>query len=205
MDDSHLPSSADVLDFWLGDGLQRDWPSRNLGSLWFGGGADLDAQIRDRFGALVDAALDGRLFHWEGPLQARLALVIVLDQLTRNAFRGQARAFAGDGRAQKLVLHSLALAQDAELSRAGRVFLYLPLMHAESSVLQDASVQKFSELHEHAPAELRDTLAGHLRYAEEHRDIVRRFGRFPHRNAALGRPSTPEETAFLENGPRYGQ
>lgn len=205
MNESQLPSPDEVLDYWLSDGLRHDWPSSPRDSLWFGGGAALDAQIRDRYGALVEAALDGRLFAWEGPLTARLALVIVLDQFTRNAFRGQARAFAGDGRAQKLVLHSLALQQDIELSRAGRVFLYMPLMHAESSALQDESVQRFGELHEHAPPALRETLAGHLRYAQEHRDIVRRFGRFPHRNAALGRPSTPQEEAFLENGPRYGQ
>jgi len=120
MNDSQLPSSADVLDFWLGDGFQRDWPSDNRSRLWFGGGAALDAQIRERFGALVEAAVDGGLAEWEGPLAARLALVIVLDQFTRNVFRGQARAFAGDGRAQRLVQQTLAQGQDAALPRAAR-------------------------------------------------------------------------------------
>lgn len=205
MTSTQLPSPDEVLGFWLGDGLLRDWPSSPRNRLWFGGGDEVDALIQERFGSRVDAAVDGQLFDWEGPLHARLALVILLDQFTRNVFRGQARAFAGDGRAQRLVLQTLALGQDAELSIAARVFLYLPLMHAESSRLQDESVQRFSHLHQHAAPELRDTLAGHLHHAEEHRDTVRRFGRFPHRNAALGRTSTPQEEAFLGNGPRYGQ
>lgn len=205
MTESHLPPPDEVLSYWLGDALQQDWPSDNRGRLWFGGGAALDAQIRERFGALVEAAVDGRLTEWEHPLAARLALVIVLDQFTRNVFRGQARAFAGDGRAQQLVQQTLAQGQDAALPRAARVFLYMPLMHAESGPLQETSVQKFTALLADAPPALRDTLAGHLRFAEEHRDIVRRFGRFPHRNAALGRTSTAEETRFLVSGPRYGQ
>lgn len=198
-------SPQDVLDFWLADGLRHDWPTTAMSATWFGGGADLDALITQRFGPLVHTALAHGLPDWEQPLLHRLALVILLDQFTRNVFRGQAQAFAGDGRAQRLVLQSLALEQDQELPRVGRVFFYLPLMHAESSVLQDESVMKFTELRDQAPATLQDTLSGHVHHAEQHRDIVRRFGRFPHRNAAMGRTSTPDEIAFLRDGPRFGQ
>ncbi|WP_374409718.1 DUF924 family protein [Hydrogenophaga sp.] len=199
------PEPHDVLDFWLGDGLQLGWPSDDRGALWFGGGPELDAQIRQRFGTLVERAIDGELGDWERTPLDRLALVILLDQFTRNVHRGQARAFAGDGRAQRIVLQSLALEQDAELPTVGRVFFYMPLMHAESAALQDECLLKFEALARLGPADLQQKLQGNLRAAHEHGDIIQRFGRFPHRNAVLGRASTPEEIAFLQNGPRFGQ
>ena len=150
----------EVLDFWFGDGLLRDWPTSDRNALWFGGGAAQDALITQNFGALVESALGGGLHDWEAQLASRLALIVVLDQFTRNIFRGQARAFAGDGRAQQLVLQSLALAQDAELPRVGRVFLYMPLMHAERLELQDECVARFTHLLATTTPELRDTLAG---------------------------------------------
>src|SRR3990167_925674 len=195
----------EVLDFWFGDGLLHDWPTSDRSALWFGGGAAQDALITQNFGALVESALGGGLHDWEAQLESRLALIVVLDQFTRNVFRGQARAFAGDGRAQKLVLQSLALAQDAELPRVGRVFLYMPLMHAENRALQDECVARFTHLLATTTPELRDTLAGNLRFAYQGVEIIKKFGRFPHRNAALGRVSTPEEEAFLKDGPRFGQ
>jgi uncharacterized protein (DUF924 family) len=199
------PGPDDILDFWFGDGLALGWPSDDRSALWFGGGAALDAQIQQRFGTRVDQAVDGGLTDWEQPIHARLALVILLDQFTRNVHRGQARAFAGDGRAQRLVLQSLALEQDAALPTVGRVFFYMPLMHAESPTLQDQCVLLFEKLVRQSPPELQAKLAGNLRAAREHADIVARFGRFPHRNAVLGRANTPEEDAFLAHGPRFGQ
>ena len=198
-------SSPDVLDFWFGDGLTRGWPSDDRSALWFGGGPALDEQIRSRFGALVERALTGELTDWETSIRDRLALVILLDQFTRNVHRGHARAFAGDLRAQRLVLQSLALEQDAELPTIGRVFLYMPLMHAESPALQDECVLKFEALSRQSPPELRQKLEGNLKAAREHADIVHRFGRFPHRNAVLGRANTSEEESFLQHGPRFGQ
>ena len=197
--------SQDVLDFWFGDGLALGWPSDDRSGLWFGGGAALDRQIRERFGNLVAQALDGQLGEWESDVNDRLALVILLDQFTRNVHRGEARAFAGDGRSQRLVLQSLALDHDAGLPTIGRVFFYMPLMHAESLVLQDECVLKFETLVRQSPPALQQKLQGNLKAAHEHTDIVRRFGRFPHRNAVLGRPNTPEEDSFLMNGPRFGQ
>lgn len=197
--------SEEVLDFWFGDALQLDWPATDRSALWFGGGAAQDALITQRFGPLVEHALNGGLYDWEEQLPTRMALIVVLDQFTRNVFRGQARAFAGDDRAQKLVLQSLALMQDAQLPRVGRVFLYMPLMHAERRVLQDECVARFTHLLASTTPELRDTLASHLRHAYQHFDIVKQFGRFPHRNATLGRVSTPEEIEYLKDGPRFGQ
>jgi uncharacterized protein (DUF924 family) len=203
---SHAATTADhVLDFWFGDGLQNDWPGTERQALWFGGGAAQDQAIRERFGPSVDAALAGDLTAWETRLPDRLALVILLDQFTRNVHRGQAKAFTGDARAQQLVLRTLDAGEDESLARVGRVFLYMPLMHAEDLVLQERCVERFTALHADSPPALRDTLASNLRFAEQHRDIVLRFGRFPHRNAAMGRETTAEEAAFLKDGPRFGQ
>jgi uncharacterized protein (DUF924 family) len=196
---------AEVLDFWLGDGVQNDWPTQDLGKRWFGGGADLDAEIRARFGAAVQQAVAGGLREWEQAPLTRLALVILLDQFTRNVFRGKSQAFAGDARAQQLVQQTIQAGEDLQLPWAGRVFLYMPLMHAESLALQDECVASFARLVADAPESLKVRLQDNLDFARKHRDIVVRFGRFPYRNAALGRTDTPEEKDFLLKGPRFGQ
>jgi uncharacterized protein (DUF924 family) len=195
----------EVLDFWLGDGLEKDWPTQHLGKRWFGGGAELDEDIKTRFGAAVTAALAGGLRDWERTPLHRLALVILLDQFNRNIFRGTAQAFAGDARAQQLTLQALAAGEDRQLPWVGRVFLYMPLMHAESPALQDEGVARFTRLRADVPEALKQRLQGHLDYAHEHQAIIARFGRFPYRNAVLGRADTPEEEDFLREGPRFGQ
>ncbi len=204
MDTPEHPSQP-VLRFWLEDGLTLGWPSADLTPRWFGGGPALDAQITQAFGPLVHSAVQGGLSDWEDRPHHRLALVLLLDQFTRNVFRGQARAFAGDARARALVRRTLDSGEDSALPLVGRVFLLMPLMHAEDLPLQDECVARFQALHDSAPPERQAALQGNLRAAVQHRDIVARFGRFPHRNAVLGRPDTPEETAFLHDGPRFGQ
>lgn len=201
----HHATPAEVLDFWLGDGVSKEWPTQDLGKRWFGGGAGLDAEISARFGSNVEAAVNGGLQDWEQPALNRLALVILLDQFTRNVFRGKGQAFAGDARAQQLVLEALAAGADLQLPWAGRLFLYMPLMHAEILALQDECVARFTRLQADAPDALKQRLQGNLDFAHQHRDIIARFGRFPYRNAALGRADTPEETDFLLKGPRFGQ
>lgn len=196
---------AQVLEFWLGDGLDKDWPTQDLGKRWFGGGAELDADIRARFGAAVQEAVAGGLRDWEQKPLTRLALVILLDQFTRNVFRGKPQAFAGDARAQQLVLRTIAAGEDLALPCVGRVFLYMPLMHAESLALQDECVARFTRLQADARDSLKQRLQGNLDFARQHRDIIARLGRFPYRNAALGRADTPEEQDFLLKGPRFGQ
>lgn len=199
------PEVRGILQFWFGSPLEQDWPANDCSKLWFGGGAELDTRIRERFGALVQQAQAGGLNDWEAAVPQRLALLLLLDQFSRHVYRGTALAFAGDHRAQQLVLQSLALGHDHLLPTVGRVFLYMPLMHAEDLALQDECVARFQHLHDTSPATLQASLAGHLGAARQHRDIVARFGRFPHRNAAMGRRDTGEEAAFVHDGPRFGQ
>ena len=197
--------AANILDFWLGDGLALGWPSTDLNKRWFSGGALLDEEVRMHFGQAVHQALQGGLTGWEEPLQSRLALVILLDQFSRNVFRGQAQAFDGDARALQLTHHTLAQQQDQLLPWVGRVFMYMPLMHAEDAALQATGVACFSQLLAEAPDSLTPKLQGNLDAARQHSDIIAKFGRFPYRNAVLGRSSTAEEAEFLRDGPRFGQ
>lgn len=198
----------DVLDYWFGDSLQHGWPVVPRKPLWFGSDPATDATIRQRFGPLVDQAVAGGLGDWAASPRSRLALLVLLDQFTRNLWRGQAAAFAGDARACALALDTLDQGLHLDLPPIGRVFVFMPLMHAEDLALQDRCIGCFEALLAATPdahTVARDDIAGHLQYARLHRDIVLRFGRFPHRNAALGRHSTDEESAFLIDGPRFGQ
>ncbi|MEO5659212.1 MAG: DUF924 family protein [Polaromonas sp.] len=197
--------TAEILDFWLADGLALGWPTQNLHARWFRGGATLDQEIKTRFGPAVRLAVQGGLQDWENQVMSRLALVIVLDQFTRNVFRGTGAAFDGDVRAQQLTLQTLAQHEDLQLPWVGRVFLYMPLMHAEDAALQAKSVACFSQLMTDAPAALKTRLQSHLDFAHQHQDLIARFGRFPYRNAALERSSTAAEKEFLLTARRYGQ
>lgn len=200
-------TATSVLDFWLADGLTPTpgWPSKDMKQLWFTGGPEVDQQISRQFGAQVALALAGGLKDWEPEPLSRLALVILLDQFTRNIFRGNANAFSGDARAQQLVSDALAQGVDEQLSWVGRVFMYMPLMHAEHLALQEESVRRFTRLARAVPETLRDRINSNLGFATQHRDIIARFGRFPYRNAALGRTSSALEFDFLKIGPRFGQ
>ena len=195
----------DILNFWFADGLQKGWPSTDMKELWWGGSKGLDATVKEKFGDLVNEALAGGLKAWEARPLSRLALVLLLDQFTRNVFRRSPQAFAGDGRAQQLVTDGLAKGWDRQLPQVGRVFFYMPLMHAENLALQDECVSRFSQLLADSPEERKQNLQGNLDFAVQHRDIVARFGRFPHRNIALDRISSPEEETFLKTGSRFGQ
>ena len=194
-----------VLDFWFDDGLDKGWPSRNMSGLWFRADRSVDQGIEEQFGHLVEAALHSELVDWEARPLSRLALIVLLDQFTRNIYRGSVQAFAGDHRAVTLVLEGLARGMDRELPWIGRVFFLMPLMHAEDEDLQQRCVEEFESLQAQAPTAVAEKIAGNVAFAREHRDIVLRFGRFPHRNKVLGRDSTAEEQIFLGTGPRYGQ
>ena len=200
---------ADVLDFWLGDGVQLGWPTQNMSKRWFGGGVALDEEIKSRFGLRVLQALNGELGDWaqtaQTPALGQLALVILLDQFTRNVFRGDGRAFSGDERAQQLVLQVIVSKADQQLPYVGRVFLYMPLMHAETLALQNECVARFTQLVNDALPSLKERLQDNLDFALKHEEIIAQFGRFPYRNMALGRASTAEEKVFLADGPRFGQ
>jgi uncharacterized protein (DUF924 family) len=189
----------EVLRFWFGEG-DRDDPGQagERMKVWFGHSPEIDADIRERFGDAVGAAAAGELEHWAATPRGRLALIILLDQLSRNAYRGTAQMYAGDERALGHACTAIDAGEDAQLAFNERLFLYLPLEHAEDLEMQERCVQLFGRMLEHAPASHAGTAKLYVDYAVRHRDIVARFGRFPHRNAILGRTSTPEEIAFLE-------
>ena len=202
---TRFPEAQAVLVFWLGDALRLGWPSTSRSDLWFGGGAALDHQIEQSFGDLVRQAAQGGLVPWEDTAQDRLAVVLLLDQFTRNVFRGHAAAFSGDQRACALAIDSLSNGWDKQLPLAGQVFMAMPLMHAETLEAQEQAVAFFTALWSEADAQHREALLGHLEAAREHHDLITRFGRFPHRNSVLDRVSTPEERHYLETGRRFGQ
>jgi prolyl oligopeptidase len=189
-----LPADAQgVLDFWFGP---EGGPARDF---WFTKSEATDRVIAQRFGALIERALRGELAAWAAQPRAALALILLLDQFTRNAFRDTPRAFAGDARALRAATAMVGARQDAALPPQWRAFVYMPFEHAEGLAMQDEAVRLFTRLAAEAP-ELQEMLA----YAHKHREVVHRFGRFPHRNAILGRQSTAEEVAFLrEPGSRF--
>ncbi len=196
---------AEVLTFWLGDDWPNRWPDAATCKRWFKASKADDAQMREHFGITILKAINGDLKEWEVEPASRLALILLLDQFTRNVYRGSDRAFSGDARAQSLVQSGLAEKMEQSLPLAGQMFFLMPLMHAEDLALQQQSVSRFEALHASAPAARKANLASSLRYAHDHLDVIQRFGRFPHRNAALERTSTDEELAFLETASRYGQ
>ncbi|WP_294001040.1 DUF924 family protein [Sphaerotilus sp.] len=179
-----------ILDFWFGP--PTDPAHAQTRPQWFRKDAAFDAEIIRRFGPLIDAALANELQNWTTTPESTLALILVLDQFTRNTGRDTPRAFAGDPRALSLAKSLVASGADRTLTGVQRQFVYLPFEHSESLADQDESIRLFAQLGQDEPA-----LSGLLDWAERHRVIVARFGRFPHRNAALGRPNTAEEAEFL--------
>lgn len=193
-----------VLDFWFGhSGPATDVAGRQS-ALWFGKSPDADRAVTERFAVTLADARAGRLESWVATPRGRLALVIVLDQFPHHVHRGQPQAFASDAQALALSLAALDLEEDRALAPIERVFLYLPLEHAESLVLQNRSVALFEALASEASTEERPLFENFLNYARRHRDVVARFGRFPHRNEILGRVSSAEEIEFLKQpGSRF--
>jgi len=178
--DLPLPSADEVLAYWRALGPKR----------WFVQDAAIDAEIRDRFRNLHAASIEGRLRHWEDSAACALAHVIVLDQFPRNMFRGSAAAFAADPLARAAAGRAIERGFDVQTANVERLFFYLPYMHSEMLSDQEHCLELCR-----AAAD-----TGTLKYAELHADIIRRFGRFPHRNAVLGRVTTPQEQAFLDGG-----
>lgn len=195
-----------VLSFWFGAPGDAVTVAGRQAALWWGGGEAIDAEIRQRFGALHTAAAAGELDTWAVTPAGRLALILVLDQFSRNLYRGRAEAFAQDAKALQLAQAAIAAGADRKLAPIRRVFFYLPLEHAEDLAAQRLCVEKFTALRDGATAAARKTFDFYLDFAWQHYDIIARFGRFPHRNAALGRASTAEETAWLQTSKtHFGQ
>jgi uncharacterized protein (DUF924 family) len=202
---AELPSEA-IHRFWFGPLDKAGAPAPRYRKRWFSGGVAFDAEIRERFGTWVERALAGELDPARGEVRAELALVLLLDQFTRNCFRGEARAFAGDARALEVVRAAIDAGRDQSLLPVERSFFYLPFEHSEDLADQDRAVQLFETLRAAAPEALHELLDGSLSYAIKHREIIRRFGRFPYRNQSLCRTDTAQERAWLaDGGPRFGQ
>jgi uncharacterized protein (DUF924 family) len=178
-----------VIDFWFDPRAEK---------LWFEKDDAFDAEIRERFGDLIADAAAGRLASWETIAAEALALVVALDQFPRNIHRGSHLAFAADPLARAVADRAILRGFDRALPRSRCFFFYLPFEHSEDAADQDRSVALFRTWVESCPPERRAEAEHHFKYILRHQEIVRRFGRFPHRNAALGRPTTAEEADFLK-------
>ena len=179
-----------VLDFWFTPPASPEHGTAR--KVWFTKDAAFDNQVRERFDPLVEQALRGELDGWSGKAPPALARIVVLDQFTRNVFRDTPRAFAGDRQALAAASDMVGSRHDESLPPFMRAFVYMPFEHAEGIAMQDESVRLFTRLAAAFPE-----IGSMLEFALKHRAVIERFGRFPHRNAILGRHSTAEESAFL--------
>lgn len=182
--------ARDVLDYWFGAPGSAEHGT--LRELWFRKNAATDGAIARRFGALIEQALRGDLDGWAIRGESALARIIVLDQYPRNVYRDTPRAYAGDALALRAAIAMVGAGDDEALPPEQRAFVYMPFEHAEGLPMQDEAVRLFTRLAAQAPA-----LSEMLDFAQRHRAVVQEFGRFPHRNAILGRVSTPAEIDFL--------
>ena len=194
-----------LIETWFGDTLADHEAVAERQDWWFSADSDRDQRLAADYGDLLEDCAAGRNYRWLDDIEGRLALIIALDQLPRNLFRGSPRAFAYDHATAALCLAAAATGQDHELLPIQRVFLYMPLQHAEDLQAQTAGVKLYQGLAEDA-CDWPEYEEVFLPFAKLHYDIIRRFGRFPHRNAVLGRENTPEEAEYLAgDAPTFGQ
>lgn len=194
------PRCRELLDFYFGEASRPDCDLdtfRTRTKFWFMRNAATDAEIRTRFASLVESAVAGELAAWKETPLGRLGLVVLLDQFSRNLNRDSARAFDHDARALALALEGVERGDPAALTPGEKLVFYLPIMHAEDTALQARCSQLYTDLAGES-AVLGPELEMAKKFALRHREIIDRFGRFPHRNKVLGRESTPEEIAFLQ-------
>ena len=195
--------ALDILEFWFGHRPYTRPVVAKHARLWFGDPSapelrpQADEALRLRFSALAAAAARGDFDVWESSPRRRLALILLLDQIPRSIYRGTPQAYAQDRRALALAVSGTQLGADAALDPVERIFFYMPMQHAESRELQEESVSAFRRLAAEGPAEFAQLFALAAKRAEQQREVVERFGRFPHRNLILGRDSTPEEREWL--------
>lgn len=188
----------ELLTFWFGENPDDAAVAGAKAELWWGHRQETDELLQARFGAAASAAAADVLDHWVGSPRGRLALILLLDQLPRAIHRGTPAAFAQDAKARAAASQGLDSGADRLLRPIERLFFYLPFEHSEDLADQDRSVELYRELVTSVPNAHREAFAGFFDYAVKHRDVIKQFGRFPHRNLILGRESTPEEKAFLE-------
>lgn len=198
--------AREILDYWIGNSDEDIDEAERRKKFWFGSDSSVDEEIARRFRGTVESVRDGAHGDWLDTPSGVLATIIVLDQFPRNLYRGTAEAFASDARALEL---SLALADSPTITELGwmsRVFALMPLQHSEDAAIQERAVREFEALAAACNSEYRAILEGTAEFARLHRDIVKRFGRFPHRNRILGRESTQAERDWLDDdAPTFGQ
>ncbi len=195
-----------ILAFWFKEHeLSAPQIDRRM-DIWFGEDATFDHEIQQNFSDDVEKASEGKLEHWADEPRGRLALILLLDQFRRNIYRGSAKAFEKDRAALKLCVEGAMQKKDHGLTSIQRAFFYMPLQHAESRKVQAKSVELYTRLAEAVSPTFQETFLTIAQFAELHRDIVDQYGRFPHRNALLGRTNTPEEDEYLAgDAPDFGQ
>ena len=196
---------SDLIETWFAETLDDPSTIPNRMAWWFSADKIRDAELADRFGDLLEQCARGQMYRWLDDPQGRLALILALDQLPRNLFRGTPRAFAYDSYTAALCLAAAHTGQDRELEPLERGFLYMPLQHFEDLQAQEAGVALYQILADENP-DLPACREGFLPFARLHRDIIARFGRFPHRNKILNRLDTAKETVYLAgDAPAFGQ
>jgi uncharacterized protein (DUF924 family) len=193
-----MSSSAEILAFWFGSPATDDEAFKTKLRRWYRANPAYDREIEATFGPDVERATSGALDAWASEPRSCLALVILLDQFTRNIYRDTPNAYASDAKAQRVVAEGYARGFDAHLGLEERLFFMMPFVHAEDLALQDRAVEAMARLAADAPPELRAGYAIGIQEIGRHRDEIRRFGRYPARNSILGRASTPGELAYLE-------
>jgi uncharacterized protein (DUF924 family) len=195
-----------ILQFWFGRASESPDQAEQQSALWWNSTPAQDAEITERYLGLHEQAAAGQLSAWENDPYGRLALILLLDQFPRNMFRKTARAFATDARALELTQFGVRKAVDAELDPPERIFFYLPMEHAENSAMQKMCLLMLGSLRNEVLPEWKPYVQQAYDFALQHQRIIQQFGRFPHRNAVLGRQSTPDEIAWLESsGLNWGQ
>ncbi len=190
-------SPADILRFWFEDAWSDPVAAAARSEFWYGAAEALDGTIRERFGAALRAAASGALRDWEATPEGAVAVVVLLDQFSRHCHRDSAAAFANDRAALQAAKRTIAAGLDAALPPPGRIFLLHPFHHSESLVEQERYVDAVNTLVRTVPPAWRAFAESFVRYAVHHRDVIARFGRFPHRNEALGRTDTAAERDYL--------
>jgi uncharacterized protein (DUF924 family) len=189
----------EILSWWFPERdirVDRETFGRRM-RWWFAGGPEVDREIQDRFGLVLERARRGELEHWAETPRGRLALIIVLDQFSRNSYRGSPLSYAQDAEALRLSLEGIEAGMDRGLTFEERFFFWMPVAHSEDPALQERSVRHAEDRAAEAPLHLRAEMEFGISQATGTRDVIARFGRHPHRNEILGRTSTPEELEYL--------
>lgn len=187
-----------ILSYWFGDVVDQPELMQQKLAFWYGKNDDVDNDIRQQFGEHVERASQGDYDDWQKTAEGRLALIILLDQFTRNIYRNTSEVYAADAKALQIAMQGIELGHDQQLQPIHRVFMYMPLEHAEDKLIQQRCVELFEQLANSVPDSQHKLYLNFLDYAIKHQEVVDRFGRFPHRNKLLNRQSTQQEQEFLQ-------